>query len=76
MESKSQSSEALFHRNVAVVEFDTEDRRRDLLSTTGLESYVIRELTPTAVLMDPNKAQRVIERLRELGLSPNVQEAD
>lgn len=76
MASKSRKSEARFHRNVAVVEFDTETRRRELLGTTGLDSYVIRDLTPTTVLLDPNKARLVIRRLRELGFNPNVQEAD
>ena len=70
----SPKSDALFHRNVAVLEFDTEKRREEVLTAAGLTGYVIRELTPTAVLLDPNKTQLAAHRLRELGFSPDVQE--
>jgi len=75
-DARTPCERAVFHRNVALVEFDSEARAQEILDVSGLGGFVIRRLTPTAFLVDPNKATVLSERLRELGFPPNVQGGD
>jgi len=74
--AQTPSERAVLHRNVALVEFDNEARAQEILDVSGFGGFVIRRLTPTAFLVDPNKATVLSERLRELGFPPNVQGGD
>ena len=67
---------AVFHRNVALVEFDSEEKATAIMEASGLRGFVIGELTPTALLIDPNKIATLTDRFRELGYTPNVQGSD
>ena len=66
----------MFHRNVALVEFDSEARAQEILDASGFGGFVIRRLTPTAFLVDPSKATALSARFRELGFPPSVQGGD
>lgn len=60
------------HRNMALLRLAGSAERAELDALVCLERFVIKELSPTEILIDPTQVKLLTERMEARGLRPMV----
>ena len=63
---------ATLHQNVALIECADDLALEELVAATPLPVHVIRQLSPRAVLVDPEYLEVVIQAMVRKGYTPRV----
>lgn len=58
------------HRNVAVLRVADAQALAELRALVPLDNFVIGEISPTELVLDPNRVRELQEALEARGLSP------
>lgn len=60
------------HENVVLIECEDELALDELKAAVDLASCVVKQLSPRAVLVDPETADALIQRMQRKGYTPRV----
>jgi hypothetical protein len=61
------------HRNVALIECADDLAIEELMAATPLPAHAIRQLSPRAVLVDPDYVDPVLQAMIQKGYTPRVE---
>ena len=62
----------ILHKNLVVLRLAGPAERSELRALIDVESFVVGELSPTELLIDPANLKRVIEAMEGRGIKPLV----
>jgi hypothetical protein len=60
------------HQNAALIECTDDLALEELMAATPLPAHVIRQLSPRAVIVDPEYLEPVIQAMIQKGYTPRV----
>jgi hypothetical protein len=63
---------ATLHQNVALIECADDIALEELMAATPLPAHVIRQLSPRAVIVDPEYLDAIIQAMVRKGYTPRV----
>jgi hypothetical protein len=62
----------VLHQNVALIECADDLALEELMAATPLPAHAIRQLTPRAVIVDPDYVDAVLQAMTQKGYTPRV----
>lgn len=65
---------AILHQNVALIECAEEILLDELMAATPLPLHVIRQLSPRAVIVDPEYLDAILQAMVRKGYTPRISE--
>jgi hypothetical protein len=63
------------HENVVLIECEDDLAMEELAGAVDLEACVVRRLSPRAVIVDPETADALVQRMQRKGYTPRILEA-
>jgi hypothetical protein len=63
---------AILHQNAALIECADDIALEELMAATPLPAHLLRQVSPRAVIVDPEHLDRVIEAMIRKGYTPRV----
>jgi hypothetical protein len=63
---------AILHQKVALIECGDDVALEELMAATPLPAHVIRQLSPRAVMVDPEYLDMVVQEMIRKGYTPRV----
>jgi hypothetical protein len=64
------------HENVVLIECEDDLAMEELAGAVELEPCIVRRLSPRAVIVDPEAADGLIQRMRRKGYTPRIVEGE
>jgi hypothetical protein len=63
---------ALLHQNAALIECADDIALEELMAATPLPAHVIRQLSPRAVIVDPEYLDTIVQAMVRKGYTPRI----
>ena len=60
------------HENVVLIECEDELAMEELAAAAELEACVVKQLSPRVVIVDPETADGLVQRMQRKGYTPRV----